>query len=57
MFTLPYAVWIFQSEIQTTKIPKAAWNPVTLNFGEPGGGNEATIGQPFPVKSAFLLGN
>ncbi len=60
MLALPYApqmgVWTFQSEIQGTKVPQAGWNPVTPNFGEPGGGNEATIAQPFPVKGAFLLG-
>ena len=57
---LPYApqigVWTFESEIHATKHPRYSWDIVQPAFGEPGGGREATIGQPFPVKGAFILG-
>lgn len=58
---LPYApqlgVWTFQSEIQATKIPQVGWNvvPRVPGWGE-GGGLEATVNQPFPVKGVFILG-
>jgi len=49
-------IWTFESQIQATKIPAVGWRPVQGNpqWGV-GGGNEATINQPFPAKGLFLL--
>lgn len=51
------AVWTFESAINATKMPAGPGNyqPVKPRFGEPGGGREATILQPFPIHGFFPL--
>lgn len=51
------AVWTFESVINATKMPAGPGNyqPVKPRFGEPGGGREATILQPFPIHGFFPL--
>lgn len=51
------AIWTFESEILATKMPAApgAYQIVKPKYGEPGGGLEATILQPFPIHGFFPL--
>ena len=49
------AIWTFEKMIQATKIPQQGWKTVKQAHGEIGGGNEATISQPFPAKGFFVL--
>lgn len=51
------AIWTYETEILVTKMPSGAgrYQPVKPKYGEPGGGNEATIVQPFPIHGFFPL--
>jgi RHS repeat-associated protein len=50
-------IWTYEVEILATKMPSGpgAYQPVKPKYGEPGGGNEATIIQPFPIHGFFPL--
>ncbi len=51
------AVWAFEIEIMGTKSPSGpgVYSTVKPKYGEPGGGNEAVIVQPFPIMGFFPL--
>ena len=49
------AGWTFESKIQATKQPAVGWGLAPPAYNEPGGGNEGTINQAFPVNGIFVL--
>ena len=49
------AGWTFESKIQATKQPAVGWGRVQPAYNEPGGGNEGTINQAFPMQGIFVL--
>jgi RHS repeat-associated protein len=56
MPTMPdIVIWTFRSMIEGTLLPKSGWNTVLPAYGEPGGGREGTIFQPFPIMGVFNL--
>ena len=50
-------IWTYENLILTTKLPPGPgiYNKVDPNYGEIGGGNEATINQVFPVIGFFII--
>ncbi|RYZ85919.1 MAG: hypothetical protein EOP04_14960 [Proteobacteria bacterium] len=50
-------IWCYESEIMATKIPSGpgVYSPVKPKYGEPGGGREAIIVQPFPIHGFIPL--
>jgi hypothetical protein len=51
------AIWTYETKILATKMPAGPgrYQTVKPKYGEPGGGNEATIIQPFPIHGFFPL--
>ena len=49
------AVWTYEVEISASKMPSIGYQTVKPKYGEPGGGKEATILQPFPIHGFFPL--
>ncbi len=46
-------VWTFKNDLRT--LTPRNWKPVDPKYGEPGGGREGTISEPFPIRGAFML--